>query len=683
MELKLVPYPKEVAIEEGYYVGGVRIAADSPFFEYLSDENGKQIEYVIEESLGREAYRLTILDKIVVAFSHTEGRLHAEATLYKLRKQFGGKLPRMKIYDYPAVERRGVQLCFGQFNVSWHKERMEKLLFDFALLGVNEIYLYLEWNFYLEKYPFLPKKGINEREMREFVALAEQYRIVVIPQVNLLGHSGMILSLERMREYKEGHSTFCPSSQKTLDFAFGLLDEICDIFPAYLIHVGGDEVSSYGVCDECKKKKEEFGTLGIFLEYFGKISEFLKGKGRKTGLWSDQLLKLQKDSRFWMNTDQELQFYERNLQTLQEMNDNLVVYDWWYEGEYDESCDFFRSIGIEYVVCGSTNGYVSIGADLRQTSNLYNFYSYAERNGCVGELTSDWQNINGFMAEQVMFLFAAGAAFGWCGTANGFCKNQTEEQFLEAYAFLKYGKGKELIEYLHYVGDEEGPLLSLLPERCRGVALRNELFYQLNPMAVYVLWGKKIDLLLLNGALQKAKDLYKKSGEIEFFELPILACEFLYKKLKRFSNAFTYYHEAALVQYTDEKQFNEKLLLCEVELKEFLKDFLPPYEYAKREYPKTGNDFAAEQRVLAQQKSVEKLIAFISSLRDGRRALPSVENISDYLFVPKADELFGLSAFEWQLDGCFSTSSNYENSYFCKRIKINKNREDYNEQNIK
>ena len=679
MKLKLVPYPKKVTIEEGYYVGGIKIADDSPFFECFSAENGKEIEYVVDKSLMREAYRLTVSDKITVTFSCAEGRLHAEATLYKLRKQFGESIPRLKIYDYPTVERRGVQLCFGQFNVCWHKERMTKLLFDFALMGINEIYLYLEWNFYLDEYPFLPQKGINEREMREFVLMAEKYCIAVIPQVNLLGHSGMILGLERMREYKEGNSTFCPSSQKTFDFVFGLLEKICDIFPAYIIHVGGDEVSSYGVCNQCKSKREQSGSLGIFLEYFGKINEFLKAKGRKMGLWSDQLLFLQKDSRFWKNTDQEMQFCNQNLRLLQSMRDNLVVYNWWYEGEYDESCDFFRSLGLEYIVCGSTNGYVSIGADLKQTNNLYNFYSYAEHNGCVGELTSDWQNINGFMAEHVMFLFAAGAAFGWCGTANGFCKNQTEEDFLQSYAFLQYGKGKELIDYLRFVGDADGPMLSLLPDRCRGAALRNELFFQLNPLAVYVLWGQEIDIVSFGKAIEKAKELYKKCGEIDFFELPILACEFLYNKLRRFTKAFCYYHEASLAQYVNNEQFTAKLLLCETELKEFLKDFDAPYEYAMREYPKTGNDFAAEQRVLEQKKNVEKLINFISSLNDGRRALPSVENISGYFFTPKIEELFGLSGFEWQLDGCFSTSGNYKNSYFCKRIKINELREDYNE----
>ena len=611
MKVKLFPYPKKLELKNVYFGDGIFATADNPISDFLNDKNGIQIEYVKNDSIKREGYNLYIEErKITIEHSDKLGAFYGGLTLFKLKTLYGKKIPCMIVSDYPTISVRGVQICFGQFDVKWNPERMKKLLKNLVLSGVNEIYLYLEWNFYFKELPFLPQSGINESDMQEFVRLAERYGITVVPQVNLLGHSKEILDLEIMRDYKEGDSTFCPAQEKTVDLACKIIDKLCDIFPSKIIHVGGDEVGSYGNCEQCKEKKQNGGALSIFFDYFEKLNSRLKLRNRKIGLWSDQILKLLKDSRFWINTDQELQFYESNMRRLKNMADNLVVYNWWYNGAYDESSEFFTSNGIEHYACGSTNGYVSCGWDLSQINNLYNFYSHAERNGAKGQVTTDWMNVNGFIAEHCLLIMAAGVAMGWCGAKNGFTENQTLEEFLYLAATVYYGKPKQVLDYLLYSGTS-GELFSGLPEKCKGLVLRNEMYLQLNPIAIYCLWGKDIyEYSEFEKRVEKALKLYNDAGKPEFLDIPIIAARFVLEKVKIFKCAFFYYNKAAKVQWDNKEMFEKNLNLCADKLEEFLYCYNEPKRYIKKVYIKTGSDFLADKRIDKQKQNLKSFIKY-------------------------------------------------------------------------
>lgn len=679
MKLKLFPYPVRVEIYDGYYCGGIKTAAEDPLSDFINKNNGKYIVYKNDLSVKPEGYFLEVTEKrVTVTSSDFRGALYGGLTVYKLYKLYNGKIPCLKIEDYPRVKARGVQVCFGQFDVGWNADRMKRLLKDFALSGINEVYLYLEWNFRLADIPFLPETGISESDMKEFVAYAKRYGITVIPQVNLLGHSKEILDLEIMREYKEGDYTFCPSNEKTLELAYRITDALCDIFPSPVIHVGGDEVGAYGVCDLCRKKREQGGALNIFFEYFGKIAKRLGSRGRKAGLWSDQILKLQKDSRFWINTDQELNFYEDNVKRLKSIAENIVVYDWWYEGEYDESADFFRSLGVVYYACASTNGYVSSGADLNQMNNIYNLYAYAERAGASGELITDWMNVNGFVAEHCLLLIAAGAVLGWCGAENGFTKNQSYSEFLRYASEVYYGNEK-VCYYMFYTGTD-GELLSGLPEKCRGLTLRNDMFFQINPVFLYVAFGKEIsEYSDFEKRISYAEKLYDKAGKTEFLDLPIIATRFILKKVAVMQEAFGYYNLAAKAQFYNKKEFEQNLCRCAEKLKGFLPQYDAPEKYIKNIYGKTGGDNLTYKRLLEQKKNLLRLIKYLGSDDIKKFPLPSVENLSEHFFSPFTDELFGTLTLNWQKQGKYSTASDYRKGYFYSPIKAQKIRNDYDE----
>ena len=155
--------------------------------------------------------------------------------------------------------------------------------------------------------PFFYTQG----EIREVVAYATAHGVTIVPEIEMPGHS-----LAANASYPEhfcfpelvcGHETLIPprSEQKTIRtccigndatvrFLEGILDEVCEIFPGRVIHIGGDEAptSSWKKCPKCRArmKNENLKTprdlQGWLMNHF---IDYLSKKGRITMGWEEIL----------------------------------------------------------------------------------------------------------------------------------------------------------------------------------------------------------------------------------------------------------------------------------------------------------------------------------------------------------------------------------------------------------
>src|SRR5580698_2662849 len=99
-----------------------------------------------------EGYALTISKAgVEIAFREIGGLRAGFATLRQLLREYGRRLPCLKIRDWPDFARRGVMLDISRGRVP----RLETLL-DFAEkladLKINELQLYTEHTFAYQKY---------------------------------------------------------------------------------------------------------------------------------------------------------------------------------------------------------------------------------------------------------------------------------------------------------------------------------------------------------------------------------------------------------------------------------------------------------------------------------------------------------------------------------------------------
>ena len=245
-----------------------------------------------------EAYRLTIKGKKVKIEALTdEGRFRASMSLEQLRAL--GELPQGTIFDYPRLRHRGLMIDESR---SFHGlDFLKKQVDAMALLKLNVLHLHLDdsagWRIESESYPGLPSADglyYTKEQLRELVAYAAERYISVIPEVEMPGHSREVGQAYPETVCAPGSWDLCPGSEATYRLLESVLEEVMEVFPSELIHIGGDEASmeNWGSCPRCRALMEREGYTSV-KELQGylvrRIEAFLRARGRRIIGWDEIL----------------------------------------------------------------------------------------------------------------------------------------------------------------------------------------------------------------------------------------------------------------------------------------------------------------------------------------------------------------------------------------------------------
>lgn len=688
---KLIPYPKKITETGGYFCGEVGDAFEACF----GGGNGK-ISFAADGGMKYEEYRLEIAaDGITISSSGEKGRFNAAATLVQLVRQFGDKLPCLVAEDAPLMPVRMVQVCIGQVNASLRRGWLARFIRKAAELKITHIGLYFEWNFRFPSAPWLDNPAYPDKDDMIFAqGEAKKYGIVIVPEFALMGHSKELLELEAFADMREcdgvacaateNYDSLCLTSPKTRAFITDIIDDICDIFTSELIHIGGDEVGQIGKCPTCAARKNEVGKMGLFLDYLEFVSSLLAERGKRTGVWGDMLSMLSDGSPFWEGKDLELPFRAAATERLAKLKDRLVIFDWWYAGVNKASVDFFLSLGLKVISCTSTNGCYASAPNWNQFNNAKLLCDYAAEKNCYGVMMCDWINYLGDHAEQQYAFYAELAALGWSGSAAP--SSPETDGFFPAVSLQAYGvKDDKLVDFWRYCGDFYSPLLSFFPVTERGLALRKYVFHTDNPLGFYMqsvnyLGGKAAQEYgeAVKELSRRADALRKELGGdpyAQFILLPELIHRTLYGSFTTVEAAHEMYAAAAEKQYRDEKSFKENLKECADTLERLRSVYENAADYLDGEFELLGNDGPARVRMAALIKNLGKLIAFIRSLADGRRPLPSFKNISDNLFAPQQCSEWNIRELDWANEAPEYRQYSVDNgkSWFCRPFDCNEN----------
>ncbi|MBQ0048721.1 MAG: family 20 glycosylhydrolase [Bacteroidales bacterium] len=185
---------------------------------------------------------------------------------------------------------------------------IESLLDSMAARQMNVFHWHLTendgWRMQLPNYPRLTKVGssvakgkeqqgfYSVAEMKHIVAYAEDRGIMVVPEIDLPGHSAALIAA--YPEFGCSKEVICPANSQLLDFLKGVLDDMCEIFPCEYVHLGGDEVEQ-GVwrnCADCQRLMQQEGMVSVAalqVWFERQLIEHLAAKGRKVILWEDVL----------------------------------------------------------------------------------------------------------------------------------------------------------------------------------------------------------------------------------------------------------------------------------------------------------------------------------------------------------------------------------------------------------
>lgn len=679
MELMLTPYPASVREMEGICRGRLCPAFEtegSPLLETAAKmlENartpgaGRDIPVALASAPGAdpEGYLLSISgDSVTVAASAPAGWFYGVVTLCQLVRQFGGELPCLEIADQPKWRHRGAQVSYAQMNVAYRPEYLKRFLDKMAMLKINHVYLYLEWRFQFPSIPATHMEGyMTPEDAREMIRYAAARNITLVPGLNVMGHSSDLLGAEIFEELKEydagnqdamvgGSSALCPSSPKTRALVEKALTDILDIFDSPVIHVGGDEVGELGICPLCAERKKEIGTAGIYLDYFCWIRDILKKRGRKMGIWCDMMAQYAGLNPYYPPKEDIIPT-ERFL----ELRDSTIIYDWSYDGPAKESIDSFAQNGFEVICSTSVHGCSTATPWLGQIKNQYDYFKDGFQPGVLGGLATDWVYGLGYHGEEMGALYAAAEAMMWQGTADGFAAGTSREQFEKVAALQYYGAGPALAAVWHQAGDPDKGVLQFFPGQKNGSYLRKIAYLSDNPLLFYCKYSPYLrgreeefhkEVEELGKLWTEAKNSVRpeEAEWIGFCGCSAVLLRYLEGKYFLADRFHSLYRKAAQAQYENPEEFSSLLEQAAASLESWGTLTDEPAAFLKACAEKLGLETGSIRRLENMRRNLEKLAAFTRSLRDSRRPLPSIQNISLWLFERTGTGFWNPRSDEW------------------------------------
>ncbi|MDE6715047.1 MAG: family 20 glycosylhydrolase, partial [Muribaculaceae bacterium] len=285
-----------------------------------------------------EGYRLTVTPEYVeINGASAAGTFYGIQTLRKSLPVDANEaaLKPVTITDYPRFPYRGAHLdvCRHFFPVDSVKRFIDML----ALHNINTFHWHLTddqgWRIEIKKYPKLMEIGsmrdstvignsqeydgtpyggyYTQEEAKEIVKYAADRHINVIPEVDLPGHMmAALASYPELGCKGEGYQVWCSwgvnnnvlcaGNDASFDFLEGVLDEIIDIFPSKIIHIGGDECTrnEWKVCEKCQARIKAEGIKGDsrhsaedYLQCYvtNRVEKFVNSRGRSIMGWDEIL----------------------------------------------------------------------------------------------------------------------------------------------------------------------------------------------------------------------------------------------------------------------------------------------------------------------------------------------------------------------------------------------------------
>ncbi len=207
----------------------------------------KLVPSLSEVPLNRnEAYRLAVNYRRVVVEAETEtGIFYAFQTLRQLVYQSGrkGYISGCQITDWPAFRVRGFMQDIGRGYLS--VEELKREIDMLSRFKVNVFHWHLTenqaWRLESKIFPMLndsvnmtrlPGKFYTLDEARELVAYCKSRQVMLIPEIDMPGHSA---AFERCFR----HDMQSPEGMKILKL---LVEEACSYLDVPYLHIGTDEV---------------------------------------------------------------------------------------------------------------------------------------------------------------------------------------------------------------------------------------------------------------------------------------------------------------------------------------------------------------------------------------------------------------------------------------------------------
>ena len=232
---------------------------------------------------------------------------------------------RYMLEERPAYGWRGLLLDSSRhfFTVP----EIRKTLDTMAAQGLNVLHWHLVdgagWRLQIDRYPLLTEKGAvrssnfgakrtylymhdasaspdgkygpffyTKDDVRGIVAYAAKRGIRVVPEIEIPGHEDAAIRCYPFLRCPRGGCEICIGSDEAIGFFENVLDEVVELFPDEVVHIGGDECNTdaWKSCPKCQARLKAIGKTDVrALQHWvtAHFAEYLAKKGRRIMGWGD------------------------------------------------------------------------------------------------------------------------------------------------------------------------------------------------------------------------------------------------------------------------------------------------------------------------------------------------------------------------------------------------------------
>lgn len=437
------------------------ISSTTNFNTTVAKSDAAAISFEKNEGLTPEAYELIVSPKnIRVLANDAAGYFYGVQTLKQLLATETAEGSENKSYLIPSVTiKDGPRFRWRAYMIDdsryFHgEEHAKKMIDQMALLKMNTLHWHLiddaGWRVEIKKYPLLTEVGAfrtdseigtwksgktsgephggfyTQEQIKDIVAYAAARNITIVPEFEMPGHSSAAIAaytwlgtagvdIDVPVQFGRLYDNYDVTKPEVITFIHDVLDELFELFPSEVIHIGGDEVG-YEVWENTASvqqymKEHNIKTpADLQIDFTNKISQYIEDHGRRMMGWNEILGK---------NIHQDFAEKKSDEEAETELAKNVIVHFW--KGDLELLSDAAQNgYGIVNSLHSSTYldySYSSIplkkaydfnpipeGLDAQYHKNIY---------GTGAQMWSEWTPTNADVERQTFPRIAAYAEAGW------------------------------------------------------------------------------------------------------------------------------------------------------------------------------------------------------------------------------------------------------------------------------
>lgn len=412
----IIPKPQKMEIfDRSYELPGTpvvskdvyeKIEDDIKFFciDILKVDHGEEnLFFYDDKTLKDEEYEIIIDAGGIQVISGTDkGRFRAISSLKQILSQKeDGKLPCLKIHDFPDIDKRGIMI-FLRHDCIHTMETLYYIVDRMAEVKYNMLQIYFD-TFVFEYDSFRKhldgKVYYTKADIENLDGYCKKRHIELVANVETFGHLTELLKCDEYKHLgitRDNAPAFSlnPLLDESFDLVKKMLDDLLPHFSSPLVHIGMDETYGLGG-HETEEYCKAFGVDGPFIDFLTKVSRYAKEKyGKRSMFWGDMAVK-----------------YPR---CLKDIPKDVIFVDWGYEPghKFERTAIACNDAGLDfYVAPGSHNWCTITGRTDVMINNIFDSAEVGRFYGAKGFLLADWYTT---ITPSIQLLaYTLGAAFSW------------------------------------------------------------------------------------------------------------------------------------------------------------------------------------------------------------------------------------------------------------------------------